>query len=50
VKVNPFDYYKDVDYFIKNVEALEGQRVAEITKIEKKEGEEQEEAQPPPQE
>jgi hypothetical protein len=33
VKVNLFDYLKDVDYFIKNVEALEGQRVAEITRI-----------------
>lgn len=39
VRVHLFDYLRDVDYFIKQVEALEGQRGAEITKIEKKEGE-----------
>jgi hypothetical protein len=42
VKVNLFDYLKDVDYFIKSVEVLEGQRAAEITRIEKRESEEQE--------
>lgn len=49
VRVAPFEYLRDVDYFIKQVEALEGQRGAEITRIEKREGEEPEEA-PPAQE
>jgi hypothetical protein len=34
--VHLFDYLRDVDYFMKQVEALEGQRGAEITRIEKK--------------
>lgn len=34
-RVQLFDYLKDVDYFIKAVEALEGHRGAEINKIEK---------------
>ena len=33
--VNLFDYLKDLDYFIKNVETLENQRSDEIAKIEK---------------
>lgn len=36
VRVQLFDYLRDVDYFIKQVEALEGQRGAEITRIEKR--------------
>ena len=47
VKVQLFEYLRDVDYFIKQVEALEGQRGAEITRIEKREGEEAEEVQAP---
>jgi len=35
VKVNLFDYIKDVDYFIRSIEVLEGQRVQEINRIEK---------------
>lgn len=50
VRVQLFEYLRDVDYFVKQVEALEGQRGAEITRIEKREGEEVEEAQQPVQE
>ncbi len=50
VKVPLFEYLRDVDYFTKQVEALEGHRGAEITRIEKKEGEEAEEPQQAPQE
>jgi hypothetical protein len=35
VKVNLFDYIKDVDYFIKTIELLETQRAQEINRIEK---------------
>jgi hypothetical protein len=45
VRVPLFEYLRDVDYFTKQVEALEGHRGAEITRIEKREGEEAEEPQ-----
>jgi hypothetical protein len=39
--VRLFDYLKDVDYFIKQVEVLEQLRSSEINRIEKGEGQEE---------
>lgn len=46
-KVNLFDYLKDVDYFIKAVEQMEGRRGAEINRIEKGEKEVEDNAEEP---
>ena len=43
-RVAPFDYLKDVDFFVKKVEQMEQQRGSEIDRIERG-GEVQEEAQ-----